>query len=273
MPTVTRPGAPPIVYTDTGGGRPVVVLSHGILMDASMFDAQVAALTPAYRCITWDQRGHGATGLVTDAFTFWDSAEDLLAILDAAGVDSAVLLGMSQGGFVSLRAALLAPDRVLGLVFLDSQAGQEADDAAPLYRGMAETWAQDGYDPAVAEFVAALIIGDQRASADYEPWTAKWAGFPKEQVLQPVYALLDRDDLTGRLGEVTVPALVIHGGDDAAIPMARAEALAAGLPDCRGVVRVEGAGHAGNVTHPEPYNRAIRTFLYGLFPLRPKATI
>jgi pimeloyl-ACP methyl ester carboxylesterase len=270
MPTLSRAGSPPIAYTDTGGNRPVVVLSHGILMDASMFDAQVAALTPAYRCITWDQRGHGATGLVTDPFTFWDSAQDLLAILDDAGVGSAVLLGMSQGGFVSLRAALLAPDRVSGLVFFDSQAGLEAEEAAPLYRDMAETWARDGYDPAVAEFVATLILG---AGADFEPWTEKWAAYPKEQVLQPTYTLLERDDLTARLGEVTVPALVIHGVDDAAIPMDRAEALAAGLPHSGAVVRVEGAGHAGNVSHPEPYNRAIRAFLSELVPVRPTATI
>ncbi|MDX6285461.1 MAG: hypothetical protein QOG53_946 [Frankiales bacterium] len=261
MPTVERSGQPSLFYTDTGGPGPVVVFSHGILMDASMFDAQVAALAPAYRCISWDQRGHGATGMVNDAFSYWDSADDLLAVLDQAGVESAVLVGMSQGGFVGLRVALNAPDRVRGLVFLDSQAGLEADDAAPLYRGMAETWAVEGYDPAVAAFVATLILGE---SADPAPWLAKWAAYPKEQVLQPTYTLLAREDLTVRLAEVAHPALVIHGDVDAAIPMERAAVLAAGLPNCRGLVSVPGAGHAGNVSHPEPYNRAILQFLASL---------
>src|SRR5207244_11339634 len=98
MPTVSRPGGVKISYADTGGDGPSVVLSHGILMDASMFDAQVAALSPSYRCITWDQRGHGETGLVTEPFSYWDSAHDLLAVLDDAGVDAAVPVGMSQGG-------------------------------------------------------------------------------------------------------------------------------------------------------------------------------
>jgi pimeloyl-ACP methyl ester carboxylesterase len=271
MPTLERAGQPAIAYTDTGGDGSVVVFSHGILMDQSMFDAQVAAVTPAYRCITWDQRGHGATGLVTRPFSFWDSAGDLLAVLDDAGVDSAVLIGMSQGGFVSLRVALLAPDRVRALVFLDSQAGLEAEDAAPLYRSMAETWAQDGYDPAVAAFVATLILGE---NADPAPWTAKWSAYPKEQVLQPTYTLLSRDDLTGRLEEVPHPALVIHGGADAAIPIERAQTLAAGLAGCREpVVVVDGAGHAGNISHPTPYNQAILTFLTGLVPLRPTPSI
>jgi pimeloyl-ACP methyl ester carboxylesterase len=239
-------------------------------MDSSMFDAQVGALAAAYRCLTWDQRGHGATGLVDEAFSYWDSAEDLLAVLDDAGVEKAVLVGMSQGGFVSSRVALTAPDRVHGLVFFDSQAGLEAEDAAPLYRGMAETWARDGYDPAVADFVAALILGP---SAETETWKQKWSAYPKEQVLQPTYTLLARDDLTGRLGEIQQPALVLHGSGDEAIPMERAEALARGLPRCDNVVVVEGAGHAGNLTHPEPYTRALQRFLTGLFPLRPTATI
>ena len=261
MPTVARPGNPSISYADTGGEGPVVVFSHGILMDASMFDAQVAALSPAYRCITWDQRGHGQTGLVTEPFTFWDSAHDLLAVLDDAGVATAVLAGMSQGGFLSLRAALLAPERVRALVLIDSQAGLEADDAAPLYRSMAENWSEAGYDDAVAAFVAELILGKDAESA---PWLTKWKEFPKEQVLQPTYALLERDDITGRLGEITAPALVIHGTDDASIPMERAVVLASGLPGAHGVVEIPGAGHASNVSHPEPVNVAIADFLTGL---------
>src|SRR5580704_4940145 len=111
-------------YADSGGGGPVVVLSHGFLMEQSMFDAQVAALAGEFRVITWDQRGHGGTP-APGPFTYWDSARDVLALLDHLGVERAVLGGMSQGGFLSLRAALTAPDRVRALVLIDSQAGQE----------------------------------------------------------------------------------------------------------------------------------------------------
>src|SRR4051812_27869274 len=258
MPTVARPGGVSVVYNDTGGSGPALVFSHGILMDASMFDAQVEAFASSYRCITWDQRGHGETGLVTTPFTYWDSAEDVLAILDDVGVDQAVLVGMSQGGFISLRAALLAPARVRALVFIDSQAGLEAEDAAPLYRQMAENWAANGYDDGVAAYVASLILGD---TVDATPWLEKWRNLPKEQVLQPVYTLIDRDDLTDRLGEVEQPALVIHGTADVSIPMERAELLAKGLPKCRALVDVPAAGHASNVSHPAQVNEAMQEFL------------
>ena len=101
-----------------------MVFSHGYLMDHAMFDRQVAALAPQYRVITWDERGHGGTR-AAGSFTYWDSAADVLALLDHLSVERAVLAGMSQGGFLSLRAALTAPDRVRALVLIDSQAGLE----------------------------------------------------------------------------------------------------------------------------------------------------
>jgi 3-oxoadipate enol-lactonase len=259
MSQVTLPTGATVDYDDTGGDGPVVVLSHGLLMNRSMFEPQVPALRDAYRVVTWDERGHGSAEH-DGTWTFWDSARDLLALLDHLGVEQAVLGGMSQGGFLSLRAALLAPERVRALVLIDSQAGQEDPDAAPLYRSMSDAWAASGSDPATLEFAASMILGP----ADHRPWIALWEQLPKERAPQVMHPLLVREDLTDRLGEVTCPALVIHGSIDAAIPVERGEALANGLPNAVPLVLVEGAGHASNLSHPEPVNAAIRGFLDGL---------
>ena len=80
-------------------------------MDHEMFEPQVAALSNEFRCITWDERGFGQT-VANGPFTYWDSADDALALLSHLGVDAAFFVGMSQGGFLSLRAALRSPDRV-----------------------------------------------------------------------------------------------------------------------------------------------------------------
>src|SRR5690606_4426154 len=95
---------PRIRYEDTRGNGPATLWSHGFLMDHPMFDPQVAGLD-GYRHIRWDERGFGGTE-ATGPFSYWDSAEDAIALLDHLGIDSAVLAGMSQGGFLSLRAAL-----------------------------------------------------------------------------------------------------------------------------------------------------------------------
>jgi pimeloyl-ACP methyl ester carboxylesterase len=246
-----------IAYDDTGGSGPPVILAHGFLMDRSMFDPQVAALAATHRVITWDERGFGDTEYDGEPFTYWDSALDCLGLLDHLGIDRAVVGGMSQGGFVSLRVALTAPERVRGLILIDTQAGQEDPDVLPLYQGMLDDWVANGPSDDLVATVAAIILGDEAINASY---IAKWKARPKEGMGQPGVTLMTRDTVEGRLGEITAPALVIHGTADAAISMDKAEALVAGLPTAELVV-VEGGTHAANMTHPEVANAAIARFL------------
>jgi 3-oxoadipate enol-lactonase len=109
--------------------------------------------------------------------------------------------------------------------------------------------------------VAGLIIADP----DLEPaWKAKWQRWDPQRLLAAGEALLDRDDITDRLPELAMPVLLVHGAEDAAIPVARAYEICDAVDDCRGVVEVEGAAHASNLTHPHVVNPAIRSFLEGL---------
>jgi 3-oxoadipate enol-lactonase len=257
MPTATVNGID-IAYADSGGDGPPVVLSHGYLMDHSMFAPQLAALAPEFRVITWDERGFGGTP-APGPFSYWDSARDVLGLLDHLGLETAVLGGMSQGGFLSLRAALLAPGRVRALVLLDTQAG--VDDAATLqaYEQLEAAWVEHGPVP-VQETVATIILGP----ADWEGWFAKWAKLDIDQLTRAFRCLVDRDDITGRLGEISCPAVVVHGTSDAAIAMERAEALRDGLGGSARLVRVEGGSHAANLSHPAEVNAAVLEFLRGL---------
>ena len=251
-----------LYYEDSGGAGDVVIFSHGFLMDHEMFAPQVDALTAAgWRVITWDERGFGETEFDGAPFTYWDSASDCLGLLDHLGVDRAVLGGMSQGGFLSLRAALTAPDRVRALILIDTQAGAESEEAKEAYGPMGEMWLSVGPVDELAEAIAHLIIGDPDENAR---WIAKWQARPKELIAEPMQCLLDREDITERLGEIRCPALVIHGTNDEGIPMDLGEVLAAGLPGADEVVQIEGAAHAPNLTHPDPVNAAILPFLDGL---------
>jgi 3-oxoadipate enol-lactonase len=245
-----------LYFEDSGGDGPPVVFSHGFLMDHEMFEPQVRALAPEFRCITWDERGFGGSA-ATAPFTFWDSAADCLALLDHLGIDAAVLAGMSQGGFLSLRAALTAPERVRGLVLIDTQSGTEDPEALPLYQGMHDEWVSNGPGN-VQDGIAGLILGPD---VDHAPWLAKWNAAPKENLALPFECLVGRDDVTDRLGEITAPAIVFHGTADAAITMDKAEELCSGLEDCRALVPVEGAAHAPNLSHPDAVNGPLLEFL------------
>ncbi len=261
MPTAHLNGTD-ISYADSGGDGPAVLLSHGFLMDHTMFDQQVDALAPEFRVITWDERGFGGTP-ATGPFSYWDSARDALALLDHLDVGRAVLGGMSQGGFLSLRAAMLAPDRVRGLVLIDTQAGLEDPATAESYEQMEAIWLEQGPEP-VQELVAAVILGPPDGVVDWAPWLAKWAAQDTAGQDFAFRCLMDRDDITGRLGEISCPALIVHGTADAAIPMARAEAVRDGLAGPVTLLQVEGGTHAANMTNPEQVNAAILGFLRSL---------
>jgi pimeloyl-ACP methyl ester carboxylesterase len=264
MPTAAVNGIQ-VSYSDSGGDGPAVVLSHGYLMDASMFDAQVAALAPRHRVITWDERGHGGTA-APGPFDYWDSARDVLALLDHLGIEEAVLGGMSQGGFLSMRAAMLAPGRVRGLILIDSQAGTEAEANREGYEQIHQIWLDQGPGP-VQEIVAAILLGPGQWDAWYAKWAEQYTQLAPGDLSQLTWTfrcLMDRDDITGRLAEISCPALIIHGTDDVAIPLARAEQMRDGLAGHTTFALIGGAPHASNVTHPDAVNTEIENFLHRL---------
>jgi 3-oxoadipate enol-lactonase len=245
-------------FEDTGGTGPVVIFSHGFLMDREMFRDNVAALAPAYRCITWDQRGFGRTGPAENAFTYWDSANDVLALMDYLAIERAVLAGMSQGGFISLRAALLAPERVNGLVLIDTRSGIDAPEVIAAFAGLDGEWQANGARN-VKDGLADLL-GISHAAHD---WFPKWDTIGNADLHHSISALKDRDDITDRLSAITAPALVIHGAADKAIAFEHGSALRDALPNAVELVSVPGAGHASNMQFPDVVNVALREFLDG----------
>jgi 3-oxoadipate enol-lactonase len=248
-------------FDDSGGDGPPVILSHGFLMDREMFAPQIAALAPEFRVITWDERGFGETEFDSQPFTYWDSARDCLGLLDHLGIDRAVLGGMSQGGFLAMRATLLTPERVRALILIDTQSGTEDPERLPAYRQMQQTWLEAGPIDALMQAVANLIIGDPVLT---EPWIAKWKALRNEALKAPGDCLFDRDDITDRMGEITCPAIVFHGTADQSIEIEKGEELCQALSGCTGLVRIEGGTHASNLTHPDVVNPPLLGFLRSL---------
>ena len=251
-----------LYYEDTGGSGPAIIFSHGLMMDHEMFAPQVEALSGHYRCITWDERGHGQTAGETLApFSYYDSADDLVALLDYLGIREAVLVGMSQGGFLSLRCAMTHPECVRGLVLIDTQAGGEIPDKLPAYKQMINVFVEKGLTPEMAGMLEFIILGQGFPNA--QKWKDKWKATSGTNVQQCFNTLVARDDITDRLHEIQVPTLVVHGDKDAAIPLERGQILADNIPNAHMAV-INGAGHAANLSHPEPVNQAMRKFLDSL---------
>jgi 3-oxoadipate enol-lactonase len=246
-----------IHYEDSGGNGLPVVLTHAFFFDHTMFDAQVMGLTPAFRLIRWDERCFGRTEWDGRPFTLWDSAADVLGLLDHLGIQRAVVGGMSQGGFVSLRVALLRPDRVTALLLFSTSAEAEDDAGKVAMSQLAEVWSSVAMN-AVTERLAEAILGPRRY---WEPWLNRWRKLPKDALAVAMRGLIGREDLSGQLGGISCPALVVHGTEERMIPIEQGRRLGRMLPRCEGMIEVERAAHAPSITHADQVNPAVLEFL------------
>lgn len=252
-----------LYFEDSAGNGPAIIFMHGFLMDQSLFDSQVEVLSPRYRCIRWDARCFGKTQWDGKPFNLYDSVNDCFGLMDFLNIDSAILVGMSQGGYCALRAALTCPERVKGLVLMSTQPTADPEPLKAGYREMRDTWQQLGPIPPLMEGLATAILGPREAiglEAHWNKWLPKWKQIPGEAIFHAMNNLLDRDEITHRLQDIVCPVLITHGAEDNAIPATIGEELSKKLTNCRGFVLSPGA-HAVNMTHPGMINPSVEKFL------------
>lgn len=252
-----------IYFEDSAGKGPPIVFMHGFLMEQSLFDSQVAALGSGYRCIRWDARCFGRTRWDGKPFNLYDSVNDCFGLMDVLKVNSAILVGMSQGGYCALRAALKSPKRVKGLVLMSTKAGIDPEPLQTVFREMRDTWNQFGPIPPMMEGLATAILGpiqDPGMRAHWDHWLPRWKLHSGEAIFHAMNNLLDRDEITHRLHEIVCPTLITHGENDHTILPASGEELSQKLSNCRGFIVAPGA-HAINMTNPEAINQPLKEFL------------
>nr|WP_092528397.1 alpha/beta fold hydrolase [Amycolatopsis arida] len=228
-----------------------LVLLHAFPVDARMWHGVREPLAARTRLITPDQRGLGRSPLPdTDrAPTLDDAARDVLAMLDKLELDRVVLGGCSMGGYVTMAVLRAAPERVAGLVLVDTKS--TVDDAAARENrlAVAERAEREGVAGWLADAMLPKLLGpdagpDVVATAremvdDQPPAGVAWAQ----------RAMADRPDSTDLLRAATVPALVVVGRHDTLTPPDAARALAGSMPDAR-FVEIPGAGHLSPLEAP-----------------------
>lgn len=253
-----------ISFEDVGAGPPVV-LGHSFLCTGEMWAPQVRQLKESFRVVNIDFRGHGRSGPADRPFTMYDAVTDVVAVLDHLGIESAVWAGLSIGGMVALRAALTVPERVSALVIADSDAGAEVRFKRFKYRAMAVVARAIGLRPLMP---ATLPLMFGRTTRRHNPalvseWRERFSGAHVPSLLHGIDALCRRDSVVGRLGEITVPALVVVGDEDRSLPQTHSQTISDRLPDSTLVV-VPRAGHLSALEQPEAVTAAMMEFLSGL---------
>jgi pimeloyl-ACP methyl ester carboxylesterase len=251
-----------IHYVEQGAG-PSVVFAHGIVMDHTMYLPQFEDLPDAYRCIAWDMRGHGNSECPPGPWSIQDIVVDLVGFIEATNAAPCHLVGMSTGGMAALRLAIQREDLLRSLVLIDTNAEAESPESAELYRGFqAAIAADDGVSEELARNTVPLLYGQayiEREPDAIEIHVDRVCDMPGTAVIEGLRALIGRPSLTDRLADIRVPTLVIHGEEDAAIPVDGAVRMAGAIPGAE-LERIAGAGHTTPLEAPDAVNRALTQF-------------
>ncbi|GIG35023.1 alpha/beta fold hydrolase [Cellulomonas pakistanensis] len=254
--TATADDGTALRWQEQGAGAPVLLL-QGQATPMAGWDPVAAVLATAYRVLRTEQRGTGGTepgpgGRPPEGLSTRDLARDARAVLDAAGVDRAHVVGHSMGGKVAQWLAVDAPDRVASLVLLATSAG--AGDGVP--RDADAHRLLLGGDP--AERVR-LFFGDAWAAAHRDDVRTFFALDADRPTLRALYRASTEHDALADLHRVGAPTLVVHGTEDRLARLASAERLAAEIPGAE-LVAVAGAGHGLHLDSAEAA-AAVRAFL------------
>lgn len=252
-------------WTSGPADRPPVVFTHGATLDNQMFQPQVGPLAAAgHRIVTWDLRGHGLSKPMGQPFTLQVAAEDLRAILDEVGCDTAVLVGQSFGGFVAQEVMFRHPDRVtalavVGCTDLAGGPSRAMRAAAVILRRLLPRFSVETFR---RRTVQDLSTRDDVTRYGYDA-TGRLSKHEFVTVIMAGVDCLGAD--LGYDADYTIPRpfLLTHGEHDRAnrgVYPKRAPAWAAKEPNCTYHV-VPGAGHTANLDNPEAFNRLLLDFL------------
>jgi pimeloyl-ACP methyl ester carboxylesterase len=235
-----------LYYELRGSGPPLLAIMGMSGTHRSWGDPFLDALARDFQVLVYDHRGVGRSSRVDGEFTIERLARDAVAVLDAVGWESAHVLGISMGGMVAQELALGWPQRVRTLTLGCTYAGGPGSALAPeaTVQRLGAVWSSGDREAAVRTAwelnVSAAFAGDDGA---WERFRAIAVELP---VAIPVIMLqlqaIGAHDTSARLGELAMPALVVHGSDDAMLPVANAHAIAQRIPGARLEIW-DGVGH------------------------------
>lgn len=248
-----------IQYSIEGEG-PWVVMSHSLACHSGMWDEQAGLLAKRYKVLRFDTRGHGGSDAPAGAYTLDMMAGDVRGLLDELGIDHCHWVGLSMGGMIGQVFALKYPGVFRTLTLADT-ASRYGAEVRPMWEARIKVVREQGMEALVEPTLERWFTEPYRTS---QPDTMKRiAAMIRETPVNGYIGCchaIPVINVTERLKEIRVPALVIVGEQDAATPVAAARDIERNLPDARLVV-LPSAAHLSNIEQAAAFNEALTSFL------------
>jgi 3-oxoadipate enol-lactonase len=264
------PGAPALAV-DIAGNGPLVLFMHGIGGNRGNWRAQLPAFARHFSCVAWDARGYGASDDYDGPLAFDDFVADVLRVIDHFGAVRAHLVGLSMGGRIAMRTALLHPECVATLTLLDTHEGFEAfsPEQRQAFVDSRRAPLLAGKEPAdIADAVARSLVGPKATPDQLQQLVDSIASLHKASYIKSLQATVDQVTL-GDISQIQAPAHFVVGADDRLTPVAMHHEMAGKLRGAP-VSVLPDAGHLSNIENAPAFNEAALRWLLprtGLAPL------
>jgi 3-oxoadipate enol-lactonase len=256
-------------YEERGRARKsadaTILLFHSLLMDGGMWRMQMGPLAELGRVINVDSPGHGRSD-VPPPFTLEDHASALADLFSELSVDHAVMVGLSWGGMLSMRAALSYPDRVRALALLDTSADEVPARERAKFRLMVSFGRRFGMPLSIARSQIGPLMFSKRTLRERPELVTDFCrtvnGYPRDGTARATLAVaVRRRSIVDRLKEIHAPTLVLCGREDRATPPKNSETIARNIPGAR-LEWIEDAGHVSALERPETVNAKLVPFVH-----------
>jgi 3-oxoadipate enol-lactonase len=249
-----------IHFTDNGGPGEPVLLVHAIGCDHRMWDGLGEMLSPRFRVIRMDVRGHGRSAAPGGPYSLDDLADDARDVLNSLNIQKAHWVGLSMGGMIGQAFALRYPGRLRKLVLANTTSSY-GTQGPELWAARVKAVSEGGM-AAVKELAMQRYFTDEFRASDVDVVDRIGEGFlatNPEGYIACCHAIA-RLDFTGDLKRIKAPTLVIAGEKDVGTPLSMSETLAREIPGAKLAV-IRGAAHLSAVENPEEFARLVEQFL------------
>jgi 3-oxoadipate enol-lactonase len=248
-----------LYWDEQGSGEPLLLIM-GLSYPSYMWHRSRPVLANRYRTIAFDNRGIGQSDVPAGVYSISLMASDAAAVLDAAGVESAHILGFSMGGMIAQEFTLQYPNRVRSLILGCTAAGGphavQAEPAA-IQTLMRRDLTPEESKEAIIPFI--YDTGTSRGRID-EDMAIRMKWYPTPQGYMSQLQAIFGWESYSRLSQITAPTLVIHGETDRLIPPANGKLIAERIPGAK-LVLLPHASHIFDTDQPDTVHHEILNFL------------
>lgn len=209
-----------IHFTDTGGKGEPIVFSHGLLFSGAMFEAQVAHFKDRYRCITFDHRGQGESGVAEGGYDIESLTADAAALIRHLDIVPCHFVGLSMGGFVGMRLAANERGLLRTLTLLETSADPEPRENAPKYRMLNLVARWIGLWAVIGRVMPIMFgqtfLTDPARASERKRWAKAITSNHRIGITRAVRGVIDRKGCADMLDKIEIPVGIGVGDEDVA---------------------------------------------------------